>query len=226
MGYEDSPEPVYAPAKPMRCVTFLWPPGRRSPSLAALTLVTVIGALGCASLQNVDKKTLPDGSYELRCRTRLSLCLVEMQDSCSDAGYDVLDAFEERKRVGPGTVETEIVRSHARIRCRKTTAVFGGAPEEPATAPVPTSTAPALPAPPPPVCQPGATQVCVGTGACQGGQQCLPDGSGFGACDCGSPAPAPIPPENPAPPAPTTSPGAAPAPVPTPAPTAPKPPGP
>ena len=36
------------------------------------------------------------------------------------------------------------------------------------------------------VCQPGATQVCVGPGACNGGQQCAPDGSTWGDCDCGS----------------------------------------
>ncbi len=38
-------------------------------------------------------------------------------------------------------------------------------------------------------CVPGATQSCVGPGACSGGQSCLPDGSGFGACDCGAAAP-------------------------------------
>lgn len=34
-------------------------------------------------------------------------------------------------------------------------------------------------------CTKGSTQACVGAGACQGGQSCLPDGSGYGACDCG-----------------------------------------
>ena len=32
---------------------------------------------------------------------------------------------------------------------------------------------------------PGATQTCVGPGACRGGQQCLADGTAFGPCDCG-----------------------------------------
>lgn len=49
------------------------------------------------------------------------------------------------------------------------------------------------------VCVPGATQACVGPGKCEGGQSCLPDGSGFAPCDCGTigapaPAPAPSPP--------------------------------
>lgn len=36
------------------------------------------------------------------------------------------------------------------------------------------------------VCDPGATQTCVGVGGCAGGQACNADGTGFGACDCGS----------------------------------------
>jgi hypothetical protein len=43
--------------------------------------------------------------------------------------------------------------------------------------------------PPPRACIPGATQACVGLGACAGGQACLPDGAGFGPCDCGPPGP-------------------------------------
>lgn len=36
------------------------------------------------------------------------------------------------------------------------------------------------------LCSTGETRTCVGPGACQGGQSCLPDGSGFGPCDCGA----------------------------------------
>jgi hypothetical protein len=34
------------------------------------------------------------------------------------------------------------------------------------------------------VCVPGATQACTGKGACNGGQACLKDGSGWGSCEC------------------------------------------
>ena len=34
------------------------------------------------------------------------------------------------------------------------------------------------------VCEPGATRICVGDGACSGGQACAKDGMGWGACDC------------------------------------------
>jgi hypothetical protein len=36
----------------------------------------------------------------------------------------------------------------------------------------------------PTVCIPGETQPCFGPGACAGGQSCLADGSGYGACEC------------------------------------------
>jgi len=223
MGYEDRLEAVYAAAKPMRRVTSLWPTGRVSRPVIPLLLAAFAG-IGACSLKNVERKTLPDGGYELTCRARLSACLVEIQETCADAGYDVVSAFEERKRSGPSTGETEIIRSHATIRCRKPTAIFGGDPVEPA-APRPAPSV-AVPAPRPPVCQPGTTQVCVGTGACQGGQQCLPDGSAFGACDCGPPPAPEMPAENTSPAVPTPPASAAPPPVPAPAGSAPKTPGP
>lgn len=37
-------------------------------------------------------------------------------------------------------------------------------------------------------CDAGHTRVCVGPGACPGGQACLPDGSGWTSCDCGGEA--------------------------------------
>lgn len=36
------------------------------------------------------------------------------------------------------------------------------------------------------MCLPGESRVCVGAGACNGGQQCLSDGRGYGPCDCGN----------------------------------------
>lgn len=38
-------------------------------------------------------------------------------------------------------------------------------------------------------CTPGATQACLGPGACQGAQACRDDASGFLPCDCGAPSP-------------------------------------
>jgi hypothetical protein len=45
----------------------------------------------------------------------------------------------------------------------------------------------AAPAPEAGECNPGLTRTCVGEGACEGGQQCLPDGT-WDACGCGDDA--------------------------------------
>src|SRR5262245_34990165 len=37
------------------------------------------------------------------------------------------------------------------------------------------------------VCVPGATQICVGPGACTGAQRCREDGQAWETCDCGAP---------------------------------------
>lgn len=74
-----------------------------------------------------------------------------------------------------------------------------GTTPPPAVAPAPSASAPSSAAPSASVtgspavplapralaCVPGATQACVGSGACKGGQACRGDGSGFGPCDCG-----------------------------------------
>src|SRR4051812_36263938 len=36
------------------------------------------------------------------------------------------------------------------------------------------------------VCVAGATQTCLGPGACQGAQSCLPNGTSWSPCDCGT----------------------------------------
>ena len=41
------------------------------------------------------------------------------------------------------------------------------------------------PADAPKICDPGETRVCVGPGACSGGQSCDPDGKSWGTCTCG-----------------------------------------
>jgi len=40
---------------------------------------------------------------------------------------------------------------------------------------------------PPLACVPGASVACTGPSGCAGGQSCLADGTGYGACDCGAP---------------------------------------
>jgi hypothetical protein len=69
-------------------------------------------------------------------------------------------------------------------------------PTTPATAaptptPAPAAPTPLATAPNARVCIPGATQACLGPGACPGAQACRDDASGYLPCDCARPTPAP-----------------------------------
>jgi hypothetical protein len=78
----------------------------------ALTL-----AVACASGSR--RLRLADGSYELKCDHALSKCLMEIEQTCADSGYEILRAAEKRGRVGPLELSTEIVTSEAVVRCRR-----------------------------------------------------------------------------------------------------------
>jgi hypothetical protein len=58
-------------------------------------------------------------------------------------------------------------------------------------------------------CVPGATQACLGPGACKGAQACREDGSGFEPCDCGTATDADLDPTPSATPAASGAPAAA-----------------
>jgi 2-aminobenzoate-CoA ligase len=107
--------------------------------------------------------------------------LTAFEGACPQ-GYEILRAHETRQFYGPDAYNQPVVTSEAVARCRKpgestaeaTSSGSGGAALKAGSSP----------------CVPGATQTCVGPGACRGGQQCLADGAAFGPCDCGAPAPA------------------------------------
>jgi len=144
---------------------------------------------GCAK-PDVEIRALPDGTRELTCRHTLPQCLSHVDDVCKGASYEVLYATDTQKIYGsPSSSEVESRTSQAVVHClgphQKPMAsdpVASAAVPVAVTPPPVASVAPA----PPRACVPGATQACVGSGACSGGQACLPDGSGFGACDCGA----------------------------------------
>jgi len=124
----------------------------------------------------------------------LGQCLTAIEEVCSQ-GYEVVRAHQDVRIAGPRELTEPTVTSEAVARCRLQPAVFGDSPKPappPSAAAAPTAGQPA-PASAPSACFPGATQACVGPGACKGGQQCLANGSAFGPCDCGG-APGPTPP--------------------------------
>lgn len=137
--------------------------------------------LSCGSTLAFTSRRLDDGSVELRCRTGLAECLAHFDDLCIDSAYEVLSAHDERHPVDVqvGSYQRQTRSSDAHVRCGR-------------FAPPPSAPSPAAPAAPAHACVPGATQTCVGLGACAGGQSCLADGSGFGPCNC-APAAAPAP---------------------------------
>jgi hypothetical protein len=130
--------------------------GHRSAALVLGVVSLLPLAPACSS--GVHSTRLPDGSYELKCDAPLSNCLMQMEKTCKDDGYDVLRATEKRDRVGPLDLQTEIVRSEGIVRCRRRDALFSSAPQPSAAAPVAAETPPPLPdhAPLPPLHAPPA----------------------------------------------------------------------
>jgi hypothetical protein len=118
-------------------------------------------------------RRIDDGTFELRCRSTLWECLAHFDDLCRESAYQLLSAHDDRRPVDVlvGSYQRQARTSDARLRCgRPATPPADASARTPATARA---------------CVPGATQACVGPAACAGGQSCLSDGSGFGACDCG-----------------------------------------
>jgi hypothetical protein len=166
--------------------------------LSAQILVFLLAgaALGC-SKPPVVRERLPDGSYSYKCEDALPMCLSRVDEVCQGGPYEVIGAWDQPNTTGVDENRIETRKSHAIVRClhkgedpgRRFAKPFASpivVPDAAAggSAPIP---APPPPSPPPPsrACVPGATQACVGVGACSGGQACLPDGSAFGPCECG-----------------------------------------
>ncbi len=134
----------------------------------------------------------PDGSWHLSCGFALSHCVERADELCGGRGYVVLGGTSKRSLYGSadGVSQVETREADLTIACAdhqnelpKVLVSSTVTPSAPPVAPQPIAAA----APPAKTsaCTPGATQQCVGAGACAGGQACLPDGSGFAACDCG-----------------------------------------
>jgi hypothetical protein len=173
---------------------------------ALLVLAGLPAAAACAR-PDVEIRALPDGTRELTCKHTLPQCLSHVEDVCKGSSYEVLYATDTQKVYGsPSANEVESRTSQAVVHClgpHQKSMADAAAPAGVVGGPLPNASAsaasPVAPAVVPPAavvasaraCVPGATQACVGPGACSGGQSCLHDGSGFGACDCGGSKPAP-----------------------------------
>lgn len=153
-------------------------------SLALLFCVVGIGGCG-----KVKTSQVPGGGTLIRCSNGMLDCISRASKICGDDGYTILEGVSRPKLLGGSSSSYRSMAEMAEL-----TIVCGMVePEEPeeGTFQLPERTdaepeeSPAEAPLPAAVCTPGATQKCVGPGACDGGQVCLPDGRGFGACDCG-----------------------------------------
>jgi hypothetical protein len=155
----------------------------RTIALAAAALVLA----GCGMLAGgVTAEHLADGTWQLKCKGSLAHCLERADEICHDSSYKIVSASDDRDFYGPLDVPYEVRSSAAIVRCgTRGRPLFGGGDSQ---QPQPAAAAPA--SPPARACIPGATQACVGAGACPGGQSCLADGSGYSPCLCAAPAPA------------------------------------
>ncbi|HEY2903636.1 MAG TPA: hypothetical protein VGL59_23835 [Polyangia bacterium] len=136
-------------------------------------------------------------TYRLTCQVPLDECLHQAAaNACNNGPYYVVRAVNEINLQGLQELPKPTPSSEAVIQCGpgrgwgdKAKALMSGATRAAQNDPAPLRDAGTLPATTQ-ICAPGATQICVGPGACKGGQACLPDGSGFAPCDCGAtPAP-------------------------------------
>ena len=146
-------------------------------------MLCALFAAACSHNSRMEPRKQADGSYKLECTAPLARCLAAFEGACPQ-GYEILHAREDRKFYGPDAYNQPVVTSDATARCRQ--------PGNPAAAPATSDAAGAVPKSS--ACVPGATQACVGPGACRGGQQCLASGAAFGPCDCGTATPAAPPP--------------------------------
>jgi len=191
--------------------------------MSKATRLALLIALGgrmtsCASHHAVQLK---DGSWQVQCEDQVERCVREAQRVCGDEPYHVISGKQEEKLYGGQNGYQMGAELHTLdFRCGSDPGVWK---LERKDEPAPDESEAPPPAPPKQLCTPGTTQRCVGPAACEGGQSCNADGTGYSPCDCGTsatPSDTSAAPASSAPPAPASSApapaSAAPAPAPAP----------
>jgi hypothetical protein len=160
--------------------------------LISFTLLTACGATEMKS------QKLQDGSWTFTCELAMDECIRRAQEQCPNQRFRIFEGTSETRLRDAPPFERAYHTSRLHLACTQDGAnvllAVGG--ENAATANIAAKPAAA--------CSVGETRACVGPGACKGGQACLADGKGYGACDCGpattavEPAPTPTPTPDPA----------------------------
>jgi hypothetical protein len=162
--------------------------------MKVITLLGLLALSACSAAGAQGLREVSDGTWEIDCGS-LGRCAEQAERACRNRGYDIIGGFDRSDLYGHEAGESQVAvkRSQLVVVCRAANGDSRVPPAGAAPLPPPPSTPSAAPAAAKLLCTPGATQRCVGKGACDGGQSCLSDGSGFGACECADAAPAPAP---------------------------------
>lgn len=165
-----------------------------SPRFVATSGLVSLGVIAVLSVGCTRVKTAraPDGVYSLSCERGMKACVDQAATLCGDDGYTILGGTSSTHLLGGPSSSYRSAAENAELTLRcgleeveENREGIYQLPER-TDEPIPTVAAPATTH----HCTPGATQKCVGAGACDGGQICKEDGSGYGMCDCGGSAPA------------------------------------
>jgi hypothetical protein len=143
--------------------------------------VTLLAACGAAEVQS---QKLKDGSWSFTCELSMDECIRRVQEQCRNQRYRILEGTSETRLRDAPPFEKAYHTSRLHLTCTDDGANVLLSSDKPQAEPGKSEAAA-------PACSAGETRTCVGAGACKGGQACLPDGKGFGACDCGPSGAAP-----------------------------------
>jgi hypothetical protein len=186
----------------LRCVprSASSPERRRALELLVLAAALSLGACSRgARAVRLPAFSPDDEIYRISCEGSIDPCRAEAAEVCG-ASYEVLESTgapiePERVTSAPGPASTGPRYQRKKwlgqmvVACGPARAPAADAnPPAPAAVERPPATATAAPER---LCVPGATQECLGPGACRGAQACSADGNGYGPCDCGPAAPQP-----------------------------------
>ncbi len=145
-------------------------------------------SLGCARAKVTN---LPGGHHSIVCERGMKICVARAEKLCGDEGFTIISGGTTKKLLGGSSSSYRQLSESGRLKI--TCGELEKDEEQKDYIPLPPRSDEATRSEEEPskadsteqVCVPGATQTCVGPGACAGGQVCLEDGSGFGPCDCG-----------------------------------------
>lgn len=140
----------------------------------SLPLLVACGA------SKVQSQKLKDGSWSFTCELAMDECIRRVQEHCPAQRYRILEGTSETRLRDAPPFQRAYHTSRLHLVCNDDGAnvlLSVDSSSEPSRSDAGAQSSKA--------CVAGQTRECVGPAACKGGQACLPDGSGYGACDCG-----------------------------------------